>query len=143
EPGSNSPKIAQLALRLHPRVRPLAHPSRISCHSSLVKVQRPGQDEPRRRPTMMGRRRRPVKPGDRPVRLTGPTWTGSRTGAARGRMVGAGPNGCQTAEPADTDPDERQSGLFSTSRMKAAALSHESSPSSADGVAPAINRIPY
>src|SRR2546430_14729523 len=29
EPGSNSPKIAQLALRLHPRVRPLAHPSRI------------------------------------------------------------------------------------------------------------------
>ena len=29
-------------------------------------------------------------------------------------MVGAGPNGCQTAEPADTDPDERQSGLFST-----------------------------
>jgi hypothetical protein len=43
-----------------------------SCHSSVVKVQRPGQDKPRRRPTMMGRRRRGVKPGDLPVRRSGP-----------------------------------------------------------------------
>jgi len=42
-----------------------------SCHSSVVKVQRPGQDKPRRRPTMMGRRRRGVKPGDPPVRQSG------------------------------------------------------------------------
>jgi hypothetical protein len=43
-----------------------------SCHSSVVKVQVPGQDKPRRRPTMMGRRRRGVKPGDPPVRRCGP-----------------------------------------------------------------------
>ena len=38
--------------------------SRISCHSSVVKVQRPGHDGPRRRPTMMGLCARGVKPGD-------------------------------------------------------------------------------
>ena len=91
EPGSNSPKkMHDLAVATSIRGSDHSHILiRISCHSSVVKVQRPGRDSPRRRPPMMGLGGRGVKPDDpgrseprRPVCATS-------VEAARARMVGA------------------------------------------------------
>ena len=93
EPGSNSPKrCTTLRSRLLSEgLTTRTSLSRISCHSSVVKVQRPRRDGPRRRRRMMGlggpvSNRRP-RPGVRTVRAP--------RGGGTTRMVGS-PRGCQT-----------------------------------------------
>ena len=137
EPGSNSPKRCTI---LRPRLlseglTTRTSLSRISCHSSVVKVQRPRRDGPRRRRRMMRLGGRGVKPDDlmdpgfrsRPAR---PPVEAAR--AANG-MGGAGglSNGAAACRRRPA-PTPAQIGLVSTSRMKAAPLSQQSSASSAE-----------
>jgi hypothetical protein len=60
--------------------------SRISCHSSVVKVQRPRRDGPRRRRRMMRLGGRGVKPATLMARASGATRATPEE-AARRRMV--------------------------------------------------------
>jgi len=69
--------------------------SRISCHSSVVKVQRPRRDGPRRRHRMMRLGRRGVKPRDPVNRAPGLTRATSRGGGTTANGMGAHA-GCQT-----------------------------------------------
>jgi len=68
--------------------------SRISCHSSVVKVQRPRRDGPRRRRRMMRPGGRGVKPRDRAA------WPVGTADATPGEAARANPmdpsEGCQT-----------------------------------------------
>src|SRR6185369_13503710 len=67
EPGSNSPKMHSLAaVTCSEGLTARTSLSRISCHSSIVKVQRPGHDGPRRRAPSMDSAALTVKP-DEPV----------------------------------------------------------------------------
>jgi hypothetical protein len=84
--------------------------SRISCHSSIVKVQRPGHDGPRRRALMMRLCGRGVKPDD-------PSRTGHDPGvptseeAARGRILGGPERGVKRLRiGASGQPPELRSG---------------------------------
>jgi hypothetical protein len=67
----------------------------VSCHSSIVKVQRRGRDSARRRPRIMGLYRRGVKPDDPRSTLRGPVAADLGRGgtAANTRVV---PGACQT-----------------------------------------------
>ncbi len=92
EPGSNSPKRCTT---LRPRLlseglTTRTSLSRISCHSSVVKVQRPRRDGPRRRPQMMGLGGRGVKPADRVVPVTRVPRNDLRGGVARANGMGGG-----------------------------------------------------
>ena len=130
EPGSNSPKrCAVLRSRLLSEgLTTRTSLSRISCHSSVVKVQRPRHDSPRRRPRMMGLGARGVKPHDR-VRAGRPVDASSGGGTA------ANATGRRRLSNGPPAADRAQIGLVSTSRMKAAPLSQHSSASSAEPVA--------
>ena len=92
EPGSNSPKrCTTLRSRLLSEgLTTRTSLSRISCHSSVVKVQRPRREGPRRRRRMMGLGGRGVKPG-RATRPGVRTVRATSGEAARGRMVGTLP----------------------------------------------------
>src|SRR5262245_53958495 len=89
EPGSNSPKMHDLtAVTCSEGLTARTSLSRISCHSSIVKVQRPGHDGPRRRAPSMDSAVLTVKPDDLPgpgdpIRLPTPGE------AARPRIVRA------------------------------------------------------
>jgi hypothetical protein len=82
---------------------------RISCHSSVVKVQRPGRDGDRRRTPMMRHCDRGVKPADpstEPHRLgTTPPRLGRRL-----RMLGAARQPCQTIHRSADEPAMVRSG---------------------------------
>jgi hypothetical protein len=137
EPGSNSPKIcAACAATCHPRVRPLAHPSRIflslfSCQGAAsgarqtaAQTHHDGASPP------WCQTRRPSGPAVR-TRRPAPS-----RGRQRGRILGSPRGGCQTPDGRAKVPRRGQIGLLSTSRMKAAPLSHDRSASSAVGAAP-------
>ena len=90
EPGSNSPKrCATLRPRLLSEgLTTRTSLSRISCHSSVVKVQRPRRDGPRRRLDMMGLGGPSVKPADRVVPGVPGPLRDLREGAARANGMG-------------------------------------------------------
>ena len=117
EPGSNSPKrCTTLRSRLLSEgLTARTSLSRISCHSSVVKVQRPRRDGPRRRRRMMRLGGRGVKPA---TRRTGVRTSRATSGRRHeGEWYGRA-EACQTRARARRPAG--QIGPVSTSRMKAA-----------------------
>src|SRR3954451_25482546 len=110
EPGSNSPKMHDLAaVTCSEGLTARTSLSRISCHSSIVKVQRAGHDGPRRRAPSMDSAALRVKPDD-PARTEEFDPAACLHGGATRANGRVAPGACQTGStsfPATARPSDR------------------------------------